>query len=111
MSALGPMDYSLVRQPTPVGGERTGQVTQREELREAAQAFEAILMRQMLASARSTDFGGNDLFEGGDDTFTEMRDEQFADLTAQSGQLGFAAAIERQLARFLPEDDTTQDQG
>ena len=42
------------------------------ELREAAQQFEAILLRQMLASARNT---------------------------------GFAAAIEHQLARFLPEGD------
>ena len=111
MSALTPMDFSLVRQPTPLGGERTGPATQREELREAAQAFEAILMRQMLASARSTDFGGNDLFEGGDDTFTEMREERFADLTAKSGQLGCADAIERQLARFLPQENVTQDKG
>ena len=75
----------------------------RRELREAAQQFEAILLRQMLASARSTDFGGNDLFGGeGEATFREMRDERFAELTAQSGQLGFATAIENQLARFLP---------
>ncbi len=54
------------------------------ELREAAQQFEAILLRQMLASARNTDFGGNDLFGESDDTFR---------------------AIEHQLARFLPEGD------
>ena len=47
----------------------------REELRQAAQQFEAILLRQMLSSARSTDFGGNDLFGGeGEETFREMRD-------------------------------------
>ena len=76
-----------------------------KELREAAQQFEAILLRQMLASARNTDFGGNDLFGESDDTFREMRDARFAEVTAQSGQLGFAAAIEHQLARFLPEGD------
>ena len=81
------------------------------ELREAAQAFEAVLLRQMLASARKTDFGGNDLFEGSDDTFTEMRDERFADLTAKSGQLGFADAIERQLERFLPAQPEPEDKG
>ncbi|MEO9625731.1 MAG: rod-binding protein [Qipengyuania citrea] len=75
----------------------------RGELREAAQQFEAILLRQMLSSARSTDFGGNDLFGESDDTFREMRDARFAEVTAESGQLGFAAAIETQLARFLPE--------
>ncbi|MBD58629.1 MAG: flagellar biosynthesis protein FlgJ [Citromicrobium sp.] len=103
MTALTPMDFSLVRQPTPLGDRSSG-ADQRTELREAAQQFEAILLRQMLASARSTDFGGDDLFEGSDDTFTEMRDERFADIAAQSGQLGFADAIERQLARFLPQD-------
>ncbi len=76
------------------------------ELREAAQQFEAILLRQMLASARSTDFGGNDLFGGeGEDTFREMRDARFAEVTAESGQLGFATAIEQQLSRFLPQGE------
>jgi len=78
----------------------------RGELREAAQQFEAILLRQMLSSARSTDFGGNELFGGeGEETFREMRDARFAEVTAESGQLGFAQAIEQQLARFLPQGD------
>lgn len=78
----------------------------RGELRDAAQQFEAILLRQMLASARSTDFGGNDLFGGeGEDTFREMLDSRFAEVTSESGQLGFAASIERQLAHFLPEGE------
>lgn len=77
----------------------------RTELRETAQQFEAILLRQMLTSARNVDFGGNDLFGGeSDKTFHEMRDARFAEITAQSGQFGFAAAIEQQLARFLPQD-------
>jgi flagellar protein FlgJ len=77
----------------------------RSELRETAQQFEAILLRQMLASARNVDFGGNDLFGGeSDQTFHEMRDARFAEITAQSGQFGFAAAIEQQLERFLPQD-------
>ena len=110
MSALAPMDFSLTRAPTPLGGPREGAAGQRAELREAAQAFEAVLLRQMLASARKTDFGGNDLFEGSDDTFTEMRDEQFADIASKSGQLGFAASIESQLARFLPHGDGPEGQ-
>ena len=78
----------------------------REELRQAAQQFEAILLRQMLSRARSTDFGGNDLFGGeGEETFREMRDARFAEVTAESGQLGFAHAIEQQLAHFLPQGE------
>ena len=59
----------------------------------------------MLSSARSTDFGGNDLFGESDDTFREMRDARFAEVTAESGQLGFAHSIERQLAHFLPQGE------
>ena len=103
MTPMAPTDFSLVRRPTPLAAESSAAAGQRTELREAAQQFEAILLRQMLASARSTDFGGNDLFETSDETFTEMRDERFADIAAQSGQLGFADSIERQLARFLPD--------
>ena len=76
----------------------------RAQLREAAQQFEAILLRQMLASARTTNFGGSELFGKSDDTFREMRDARFAEIASSSGQLGFAAAIERQLARNLPKD-------
>ncbi|GAB5348435.1 rod-binding protein [Alteriqipengyuania sp. 357] len=119
MTPLGAPDFSLVRQPAPVGGPvlgpdggpGTAATDQRAELREAAQAFEAILLRQMLASSRATDFGGDDLFEGSDDTFTQMRDERFADIAAQSGQLGFADSIERQLARFLPAGPTGTSEG
>jgi flagellar protein FlgJ len=79
--------------------------SQRDQLRGTAQQFEALLLRQMLSSARTTDFGGNDLFgDQKDDTFTEMRDAQFADIASKSGQIGFAATIEDQLARFLPKD-------
>lgn len=74
----------------------------RARLHEAAQQFEAILLRQMLATSRQTDFGGSDLFGQSDDTFREMRDTRFADIAASSGQLGFAGAIERQLSRHLP---------
>lgn len=76
----------------------------RAQLREAAQQFEALLLRQMLSSARNTDFGGSEVFGQSDDTFREMRDARFAEIAATSGQLGFAAAIERQLARYLPGD-------
>ena len=77
------------------GGERT-------RLTEAAQQFEAIFLRQILAAARSTDFGGDDLFGGaGDETFREMRDARFAEIAAGTGAMGMAASIEAQLARFL----------
>lgn len=80
---------------TPAAGDRA-------RLHEAAKQFEAIFLRQMLAAARSTDFGGNDLFGGqGEETFQEMRDARFAEIAADSGSIGLAASIEQQLARFI----------
>jgi flagellar protein FlgJ len=75
---------------------------ERERLHGAAKQFEAIFLRQMLSVARSTDFGGNDLFGGqGEETFQEMRDARFAEIAADSGAIGLAASIEQQLARYI----------
>lgn len=75
----------------------------REKLHAVAKQFEAVFMRQMLAAARKTDFGGDDLFGSqAMDTFNQMQDEHFADVTAQTGTLGLASIIEAQMARFLP---------
>lgn len=76
----------------------------RDQLRSAAQAFEAIFLRQLLASARANDFGGEDLLGGpGLEQFEAMRDERFADIASQQGMFGLAEAIERQLAKFVGE--------
>lgn len=81
----------------------TGQASsERERLAEAARQFEAIFVRQMLTAARNADFGGEELFGGaGDETFTEMRDARFAEISASTGALGLASQIEAQLARFV----------
>jgi flagellar protein FlgJ len=81
--------------------------TDREKLSGAAKQFEAIFLRQMLAAARSVDFGGDDVFGKMDETFVQMRDERFAEIASQSGALGLAAQIERHLAALLPADATT----
>lgn len=71
----------------------------REKLHKAAQAFEALLVKQVLTSARAANFG-NDLLSGqGDGTFTAMQDERFAQMAAERGTLGFAKVIEAQLAK------------
>ena len=69
------------------------------DLRKAAQAFEAIVLRQVLSSARAADLGGEDLFGGpGLEQFQTMFDEHIADVMSRSGSFGLAEAIERQLA-------------
>jgi peptidoglycan hydrolase FlgJ len=72
--------------------------TDREKLAGAAKQFEAIFLRQMLAAARKTSFGGELLGGQGLDTFRTMLDEHFADLAAQNGAFGLGTMIERQLA-------------
>lgn len=75
----------------------------RAKLHQAAQQFEAIFARQMLASARATDFG-DDLFSSqASQTFRQMQDERFADIAAKTGALGLGAAIEQQLSGRLNE--------
>lgn len=78
---------------------------ERAELTQAARQFEAIFVRQMLAAARKSDFGGN-LFTGeGEKTFLQMQDEHFADVAASTGAFGLAKVIEAQLAsKVVPKD-------
>lgn len=74
------------------------------DLKKAAQAFEAIFVRQILASARATDFGGDDIFGGpGLEQFEAMRDEHIAEISSTSGAFGLAAAIEAQLAARMEQ--------
>lgn len=76
---------------------------QRQQLRDASQAFEAIMLRQWLAAARAGSMAEKTpLTGGGLAQFQSMRDERFAEIAAKNGSLGFADAIENQLARFLP---------
>ena len=72
---------------------------QRAKLAEAAKQFEAIFVRQMLATARKADFGGGDVLGGREmDTFRQMQDDRFADIAAQRGSFGLAKMIEARLA-------------
>ena len=52
--------------------------SEKEKLSAVAKQFEAIFLRQMLATARSTDFGGDDVFGKMDQTFVQMRDERLS---------------------------------
>jgi len=82
----------------------TPPATDRAALRKAAQGFEAIFVRQMLAAARATSLAGDDPIFGGQaqETFASMRDERFADIAAQTGAFGLARQLESQFTRLLP---------
>lgn len=96
-----------------VAGLNTKVGTEREKLAATAKQFEAVFVRQMLAAARKTSFAGEDsLFSSSAmDTFRQLQDEHVADLTAQTGTLGLATAIQAQMARFLKPGAPAADAG
>ena len=86
--------------PIAPASERLSQ--ERLELREAAQGFEAIMVRKMLEAARASSLAEDTpLTGGGLKQFEKMRDEHFAEIASQTGALGFARSIEDQLAQFV----------
>ncbi len=95
----------------PLAPSNTAQeAAQSGDLKKAAQAFEAIFLRQLLSSARATDFGGEKIFDGpGLKQFQAMFDGKIAEISAQRGAFGIAEAIERQLSAHLtPTPAATQ---
>lgn len=71
-----------------------------EKVRDAAQQFEALLMGQILRSARQ---GGSGWLGGGEDSSaecaTDYAEQQFAAVLAQQGGLGMADLIAKGLER------------
>lgn len=92
---IKPVTSPTLSEQTPISPERL-------ELREAAQDFEALMVRQMLAAARATKFDEETpLTGGGMKQWMTMRDEQFADIAASQGAFGFARSIEEQLSQYV----------
>lgn len=86
----------------PAANDTAALSPERLQLREAAEGFEAIMIRRILESARASSFGEETPLTGnGMKQFTAMRDEHFAEIASQSGTLGFARSIEEQLAQFV----------
>ena len=105
MSTLVPA--SATPTPTPASGHSAGGAgAGRTDLASAAKAFEAIFVRQMLATARRADFGDGLFSSQAMDTFRQMQDERFAEIAANTGAFGLARVIETHLARLAPESVT-----
>lgn len=86
----------------PVSDPTAALSPERLELREAAEGFEAIMIRRMLESARASSFGEETALTGGGlKQFEKMRDEHVADVASESGAFGFARSIEEQLAQYV----------
>lgn len=77
---------------------RTEGVTDRDQLREVAQEFEAILIKQLLDAMRATRNEENQLVSGGltEDIFEDMLYTEYSRLMAGTAGLGIADMIVRQ---------------
>ncbi|MBS0255326.1 MAG: rod-binding protein [Proteobacteria bacterium] len=94
----------LSTQPAPAGAPAPAtpavpQGASRAQLHQVATQFEALLVRQMLAAARSDGIGDALSGSGAMDNFRSMQDERFAEIAAQRGSFGLGRMIEQQLAR------------
>lgn len=65
-------------------------------LRKAAEAFEAVILRQMLASMRQAKLGEDVFGSSATDNFREMADAKTADSIASMRQFGIADMVEAQ---------------
>ena len=83
--------YSPVAATAPAGGGDGG-------LRKAAEAFEAVILRQLMASMRQAKLGDDIFGSSATDSFREMADARTADSIAAMRQFGIADLIERQFA-------------
>jgi peptidoglycan hydrolase FlgJ len=73
----------------------------RQQLVKAAQAFEAVFMRQMIGSMRQASLG-DDLFgSSATDQFREMQDAKLADEMAADGGFGIAEMLLKQFDKQM----------
>lgn len=87
-----PLSFNAATASAPAGA--TGGDS--AELRKAAEAFEAVILRQMLASMRQTKLGDDIFGSSATDTFREMGDARMADSIAAMRQFGIADMVEQQ---------------
>ena len=76
--------------------------TQGAKLKRAASDFEALLISQMLRSARESCTSDSDESDGSDSnsSLTELSEQQFAQALAQSGGLGLGKMVVSGLSKY-----------
>lgn len=70
-------------------------------LRKAAEAFEAVILRQLMASMRQAKLGDDIFGSSATNSFRDMADARTADSIAAMRQFGIADMVERQFAGHL----------
>lgn len=91
-----------VSTPTALNAASSASVeAQREQLRQAAQAFEAIFLRQMIGSMRNARLAEDVFGSSSSEQFRDMGDAQLADTMSRQGSFGIAELLLSQFNRTL----------
>jgi flagellar protein FlgJ len=80
-------------------GPQAAPTQDRASLEKAAKAFEAIFMRQMIGAMRSASLGEGITDSAATEQFRDMADSKTADAMAQTGSMGIADLLLRQLGQ------------
>lgn len=91
------MINSLNNQTPATGGD--GNTQRRQELRQAAQAFEAVFIRQLIGSMRNARLADEMFGSQATEQFRDMADGRLADSMAQQGTFGIAELLTAQFER------------
>jgi len=78
------------------GSPATAATDQQKKLKSAAEAFEAVMVRQMLGSMRSASLGDGIFDSSATDQFRDMADAKTADAMAHKGVFGIAEMLMKQ---------------
>lgn len=84
-----PISFSSASAAAPAGAGDGG-------LRKAAEAFEAVILRQLLSTMRQAKLGDDIFGSSATDNFREMADAKTADSIAAMRQFGIADMVEAQ---------------
>jgi flagellar protein FlgJ len=88
---------SLGTQTPATGGE--GNTQRRQELRQAAQAFEAVFIRQLIGSMRNAKLAEDMFGSQATEQFRDMADARLAESMSQQGTFGIAEMLTAQFER------------
>lgn len=85
-----------VSHTTPASDPSGAEAARKEELRAAAEAFEAVFLRQMIGSMRSASLAEDIFGNQGTEQFRDMQDARMADAMADSTEFGIAELLLKQ---------------
>lgn len=86
--------------PSTATAPATGQADpRREQMQQAAQAFEAIFLRQMIGSMRQAKLAEDVFGSSATDQFRDMGDAQLAQNMSQQGSFGIAEMLMNEFQR------------